>query len=912
MMQKPSYKELEDRIRKLENLVSSKHPSMDSLLLSNQHLLTDLIENSGTLIVIKDHDGRYLLVNRKWEHVTGLQRETVLGKTDAMLFSPKMALQFRENDLRVMESGSIIETEECLETPAGTRYYISSKFPLIDENGTVSGVYGVITDITELKSVEKALQQSQFKYQSLFDSAQVALFRTSMDGKLLEINNRYAAMAGYSNVEQCIAEFNPGNAWSDPSARSEMIKTLKENRSISDYEARITRKDGEVIWIIFSATLYPEQGYLEGSIVEITDRKRAELALHKNEAFHRKMVANIGDVIVIVDKDLINKYQSPNIEKMFGWRPEEAIGTRTLDNVHPEDLESVQKFFELLMGEPHGVHTLELRYKCKDGTYKWIEFTASNLMDDPDIQGLLANYHDITDRKQMDQVLRDSEARFRALHDATFGGVFIHDQGIILECNQGLSSISGYTYDELIGMDALNKLIAPDWRDTVMRNIKSNFDQPYNIEGIRKDGTIYPLYVHGSTIPYKGRSVRAVEYRDLSAFIKAEQEKTELASQLHQARKMESVGQLAGGVAHDFNNMLTAILGHAQIAMMSCSPSESVLTHLKGIQEAAFRSADLVKQLLTFARKQTVAPKVLDVNEMSTAILKMLRRVIGEDIDLSWLPGSDLWKIKMDPSQVDQLLVNLCINARDAITGNGNISIETKNISFDFASCANKRDFIPGDYVMLAVSDNGSGMSKDTQEHIFEPFFTTKEMGKGTGLGLATVYGVVKQNNGFINVYSELGRGTTFRIYLPRFIGKGITEPIGTVDEVPKGQGEVVLLVEDEAAIREVTQTLLSELGYVVLSAGTPGEAIKLAKTNKTKFQLLITDVIMPEMNGRELEKLIREIKPEVKCLFASGYTADIIAHHGVLDANVCFLPKPFSIDDLAFKVQEALGQKHH
>ena len=263
----------------------------------------------------------------------------------------------------------------------------------------------------------------------------------------------------------------------------------------------------------------------------------------------------------------------------------------------------------------------------------------------------------------------------------------------------------------------------------------------------------------------------------------------------------------------------------------------------------------------------------------------------------------------MDPSQVDQLLVNLCINARDAITGNGNISIETKNISFDFASCTKKRDFIPGDYVMLAVSDNGSGMSKDTQEHIFEPFFTTKEIGKGTGLGLATVYGVVKQNNGFINVYSELGRGTTFRIYLPRFTGKGITEPIGTVDEVPKGQGEVVLLVEDEAAIREVTQTLLRELGYVVLSAGTPGEAIKLAKTNKTKFQLLITDVIMPEMNGRQLALQLTATYPDVRTLFISGYPSHVIDQYGELEEGVELLEKPFSSQELLHRVRAELSR---
>ncbi|WP_136806975.1 PAS domain S-box protein [Desulfosediminicola flagellatus] len=546
----------------------------------------------------------------------------------------------------------------------------------------------------------------------------------------------------------------------------------------------------------------------------------------------------------------------------------------------------------------------------KNGSLVPVEVTI-NLLEYDSHQYSIAFVQDITDRKRMEQVLRDSEERFRTLHNASFGGIVIHEKGTILDCNQGLSDITGYTFDELIGTNGL-RLIAPESLEEVTRKMLSEAEEPYEVQGIRKDGTTYPLYLQSKLIPYKGRTVRVGEFRDISDLKNAEQEKTELTAQLHQARKMESVGQLAGGVAHDFNNMLTAILGHAQIAMISCSPSESVHSHLKGIQEAALRSADLVKQLLTFARKQTIAPKILDVNEMSTSILKMLHRVIGEDIDLSWLPGSNLWQIKMDPSQVDQLLVNLCVNARDAITGVGKISIETKNITLDHSSCGVNSDFIPGDYVMLAVSDNGSGMNKETQEHIFEPFFTTKEIGKGTGLGMATVYGVVKQNNGFINVYSELDKGTTFRIYLPRFSGEGISEPIGIVKEAPKGQGEVVLLVEDEAAIREVAQTLLSELGYVVLIAGTPGEAVKLAKKHTAKLRLLITDVIMPEMNGRELEKLIREIKPDMKCLYCSGYTADIIAHHGVLDENVCFLQKPFSMEDLAFKVREALEQKYN
>jgi CheY-like chemotaxis protein len=347
-----------------------------------------------------------------------------------------------------------------------------------------------------------------------------------------------------------------------------------------------------------------------------------------------------------------------------------------------------------------------------------------------------------------------------------------------------------------------------------------------------------------------------------------------------------------------------------ELAMIECSPGEPLQDNLKAIQMAGLRSADLTRQLLAFARKQTVAPKVLDVNDTVAGMLKMLLRLIGENIDLVWKPGTGVWPIMIDPSQIDQLFTNLCINARDAIAGVGKVTIETENIALDDAYCAVHTGFVCREYVMLAVSDDGHGMSKETLDHIFEPFFTTKEVGKGTGLGLAMVYGIVKQNDGLINVHSEPGKGTTFKIYLPRFVGEVLEPTAESTKETPKGHGETVLLVEDEAAILEVGRGMLEWLGYTVLTAGTPGEALRQAHAHEAEVQLLITDVVMPEMNGWDLAKLIRDIKPGLKCLFTSGYTANVIAHHGVLDEGVLFLQKPFSIKDVAFKVREALERE--
>jgi CheY-like chemotaxis protein len=340
------------------------------------------------------------------------------------------------------------------------------------------------------------------------------------------------------------------------------------------------------------------------------------------------------------------------------------------------------------------------------------------------------------------------------------------------------------------------------------------------------------------------------------------------------------------------------------MAQEYCDPFTPIYTDLEEIRKAGERSANLTRQLLAFARKQTIAPKILDLNEAVKNILTMVQRLIGEDIDLFWRPGAGLWPVKMDPSQLDQILANLCINARDAIAGIGKLTIETENITFDAAYCATHQDYILGDYVQLALSDSGCGMDKHTLDHLFEPFFTTKEMGKGPGLGLATVYGIVKQNNGFINVYSEPGHGTTFKIYLSRHRAEVESALVSDATQPEEGGSETILLVEDEAAILAMTTAMLQRLGYNVLPANSPGEAIRLAESFSGKISLLLTDVVMPEMNGRDLARQMLLLYPYLKTLFMSGYTANVIAHHGVLDKGVEFIEKPFSKNDLAVRIR--------
>ena len=426
-------------------------------------------------------------------------------------------------------------------------------------------------------------------------------------------------------------------------------------------------------------------------------------------------------------------------------------------------------------------------------------------------------------------------------------------------------------------------------------------------ELVLRDGRIFDRYsapVFGTEGRFYGR---VWYFRDVSDQRQAEASREKLQAQLVQAQKMESMGRLAGGVAHDFNNMLQAILGHAELALDRIDPELPLHEDLLEIQTAAQRSSELTRQLLAFARKQAVTPKVLDLNATVEGMLKMLRRLIGEDIDLAWQPGHVLWPVRMDPSQIDQILANLCVNARDAIAGVGKISIETGTAILDDAYCASHAGVAPGDYVRLAVSDTGCGMDPQTLANIFEPFFTTKEKGEGTGLGLATVYGAVKQNNGAVQVDSEPGHGTVFQIYLPRHAAPADSAPSPAADRSAARGWETVLLVEDEPAILATTRAMLEKLGYRVLPAATPGEAIHVAKTTPDDIHLLMTDVIMPAMNGRDLTKVLVFLRPGLHHLFMSGYTANVIAHHGVLDEGVHFLQKPFAIRDLAAKVREAL-----
>ena len=508
-------------------------------------------------------------------------------------------------------------------------------------------------------------------------------------------------------------------------------------------------------------------------------------------------------------------------------------------------------------------------------------------------------------------LLSESEEKFSKVfrQSPLLIGLMNFSHGQFIDISDSLCSLVGYTAEEMIGKTSgdLNLWV----HETEYKKIKGIFIDGGKLQDeefvIRNRQDKHHTLLMSSEVVSIGQAPHIILMGvDISERKRVEKEKDQLEDQLRQAQKMEAVGHLAGGIAHDFNNMLSVVIGNSELLMMDEMLDADAQARINNIRDAARRSADLVRQLLAFARKQTVAPKVLDVNDAISGMLNMLQRLIGEDIDLEWIPGNNLGSVLIDPSQIDQILANLMVNARDAIDGVGKVTIETQCQEIDDAYCAGHPDFFPGVFIMLSVSDNGCGMTGNTLAQIFEPFFTTKGVSRGTGLGLATVYGIVKQNSGFIHVYSEPGKGSTFRIYFPRTdIIKTQEVTLASGPSPTKGTG-TVLMVEDDLAILDIGHSILELLGYTVLTANSPENAIAMAIAHSGNIDLLITDVVMPGMNGKELAGRLAEIKPEIRCLFMSGYTANVIAHHGVLDDGVMFLPKPFTVKDLADKVRDA------
>ena len=732
---------------------------------------------------------------------------------------------------------------------------------------------------------------------SLYENNHVVMLLIDpTDGSIVDANPAAESFYGWTREELKRKNIADINTLAPAQIREEMQAAHEARRNHFLFQHR--RADGSLRDVeVYSGSIEIQNRKLLYSIpFNITERKRAEAQLFERTAYLENLL-NYANTPIIAwdDEHRITKF-NPAFERLIGRTFEEVAGKK-LDIRFPEATkqQSLQYLDQTRKGERW--ETVEIEIVDVHGTIKTLLWNSANIYapDGQHITATIAQGYDITERKRAEEELRLSEERFKTIFEGSRDAIFITDpDSRFIHVNQAACELTGYSITELLSMRIADLHTAEDLEafKTYFSKIMAGETIVSEAQLLRKDGVRVSAEFSNKRVSIGG--------------VPCEREK--LQAQLAQSQKIESIGRLAGGVAHDFNNMLSVILGHVEL-IKDQLPSDSPLqADLDEVQNAAQRSADLTRQLLAFARKQTVAPKILDLNETIESMLKMLRRLIGEDIDLRWEPGRALEPVLIDPAQVDQLLANLCVNSRDAIGHHtGRATIETSRATFDEEYCATNPGFAPGDYVMLAVSDDGCGMDPETLSNIFEPFFTTKGLGKGTGLGLATVYGIVKQNHGFINAYSEPGRGTTFKIYLPvHQAGAGRATQQSTTPTPARGN-ETILLVEDGPATLAVGTKILERQGYTVLAAASPDEAMRLAREHAGDIHLLITDVVMPKMNGRELAQNLLARYPDLKCLFMSGYTANVIAHHGVLDADVHFIQKPFSIQDLAVKVRTAV-----
>ena len=763
------------------------------------------------------------------------------------------------------------------------------------------------------------------RYRTILRSIGDAVMVTDAAGRVTLLNPVAESLTGWKEPEakgQPVEDiFRVVNEETAATVESPVARVLREGRvvGLANHTVLIARDGARRPIADSGAPVRDDAGAIAGVVLvfrDQTEEHAAQKALRDSEQKYRRLYESMTDAFVAVD--LAGKIQeyNPAFQAMLGYTDRELRELKYQDLTpgkwHSFEAAVVEE--QILKRGYSDVY--EKEYRRVEGTILPVELRTFLIRDEAGSPiGMWAIVRDITAQKQAEAVLLEKTGLLQSITDNMFEMVSIADiQGKLKFVNAAHRLVLGYEPDALIGVDVMS-LVHPDDRERVASAMAESFVKQARHRMIEyrckcADGSYAWVETVGDILKNPDESARGLLFssRDISVRNQAEAEKEKLTAQLLQAQKMESVGRLAGGVAHDFNNMLNVILGHAELALERVAPEDPLHEDLTEIFDAGRRSAEITKQLLAFARRQIIVPRSVYLNDAVERMLKMLRRLLGEDIDLAWKPGAGLWPVLIDPVQIDQILANLCVNARDAISGVGTITIETGTICIDEAYCADHLEFMSGEFVVLSVSDSGHGMDKDTLDHIFEPFFTTKGVSQGTGLGLATVYGIARQNNGFVNVYSEPGHGATFRIYLPRHLGEVDDDAAASFTaEIPAGQGETVLVVEDEAAVLKLTQKTLTGLGYTVLKALSPRAALKLVDSHSDPIDLLISDVIMPEMNGRDLAEQLKARYPNLRVLFMSGYTANVIAHRGILDEGVHFIQKPFNRADLARKVREAL-----
>jgi PAS domain S-box-containing protein len=888
------------------NLKSRRTAEID--LREREQFLRTVLQTTVDGFCVLDIQGNFLEVNHAYCTMTGFSRDEIIGKKISDIDVDETPKDTAIRVARIMTNGSeIFETCHCRKD--GSIFPVEVSTTFLQNNG--GRFICFFRDQTERVQREKRIGLLG----RILDTAPVLITIHDAEGRIHYANQASITFHGYdSETEFLSINLQEIDVPESQALQNERMRSIIENGE-ARFEVRHHRKDGSSfpLDILAKAIEWDHHPAILCIAADITQRKQAEAAISHSYDLMRYIIEHVKSAVAVHDRDLRYIYVSQRYLDEYHVKERNIIGKHHYDVFPdlPEKWREVHR--KALAGQVSSAERDD--YLRDDGTIEWTRWECRPWYEsDGSIGGIIVYTEVITERVAAEEALRKSEESQRAMITASpLAIVSLTPDGYVLSWNAAAERIFGWKADEVIGK--LLPIVSGDQHEAFtafrQRVMTGEILSQIELTRQRKDGN--PVEISLSTAPLRDRECRITAImatiEDITERKQAEKERDHLQAQLLQAQKMESVGRLAGGVAHDYNNMLSVILGYAELSLEKVSPQEELYSDLQEIQNAAKRSSEITRQLLAFSRQQTIAPKSLDLNDTVEGMIKMLLRLLGEDIHLVWNPGNAPCPVRMDPAQLDQILVNLCVNARDAISDVGKINIETDIKTFDDTYCTDHVGFLPGDYVMLSVSDDGCGMDGKTLDRLFEPFFTTKEIGKGTGLGLATVYGIVRQNNGFINVYSEPGQGTTFRIYLPRCVVDVDSIPVSNTAQADLQGNETILLVEDEPTILKLATLMLERLGYGVLTAGTPANAIALSQACSDRIHLLMTDVVMPGMNGRELAERLQTIHPDIKVLFMSGYTANVIAHRGVLYEGVNFIQKPFSMKELSLTVRESLDK---
>jgi len=777
----------------------------------------------------------------------------------------------------------------------------------------------VVRDMEERRQLEKTLRETVRQYSTLVENLHGMVYRCQNDSRwtMEYVSAGAAELTGYQPAKLMGADAISYEDLIHPADRPMVRNTVQaalNRREPFSITYRLCLASGEEKWVqehgrgVFAANGDLEA--LEGFIADVTGQRRVELALQQSEARYKSMFENSPATMLLVNPScgaIVDA--NPAACAYYGWSRAELQQMR-VDQINTLTLAEIQA--EMEQARQKKRHQFIFKHRRANGSIRNVEVYSGPIRHQ-DQTLLYSIIHDITDQVMATQTLEKSEARYRLLFENNPHPMWVDDTETMafLAVNNAAMAKYGYTRAEFLAM-TIKDLHPPEDAPQLLAALTADQSEHVTNEWRHrlKDGQIIEVEVTAHRIDFEGRRASLVLIQDITERKRLAAENEKLTVQFYQSQKMDSIGQLAGGIAHDFNNLLVPIIGYAELGMMNLPVHHGLYSNFLRIKEAADRAANLTRQILAFSRQQVLETRLLDLNEVITNFQKMLGRLLREDITLKIHLHPHLRPIKADWGQLEQVLLNLVINARDAMPNGGTLSIETDLALLDETYAARHPGTQPGLYVLLAVSDTGHGMSPETQQRIFEPFFTTKARGHGTGLGLATVFGIIKQHQGNIWVYSEPEQGATFKVYLPvadapaALPGQSVAVTTGSLHG-----SETILVVEDEVGVRQLARHILQTYGYHVLEATGPQPALKLATDQSITIHMLLTDVVMPEMNGRQLYNELAQTRPNLKVLFMSGYTDNVITHQRVLDADVNFLAKPFSMHSLLQKTREVLAQ---